>query len=88
MCGVAVPDVTQCLDTQLRLAWDGGDWPATVAVLGGGGGTCSFDHGSQGMCAWKSGGKAKWTRGTGTPSAGTGATRAESGAYFVFLETT
>ena len=39
------------------------------------------------MCGWAQGGKKLWVRGTSTPSASTGASRAQSGSYFVYLET-
>ena len=43
-----------------------------------------FESGSDG---WTGSGKQHWTRGTSTPSSGTGPTKAASGQYFYFLET-
>ena len=45
---------------------------------------CTFE---QDLCGWKNGGRSKWHRGTSTPSSSTGASRAQSGSYFMFLET-
>eukprot|EP01047_Picozoa_sp_COSAG01_P032317 COSAG01_NODE_2328_length_7893_cov_2.389017_2_plen_1888_part_00 len=44
----------------------------------------SFESGTDG---WTESGKNHWTRGTRTPSSSTGATKAASGSYFYFLET-
>eukprot|EP01047_Picozoa_sp_COSAG01_P017191 COSAG01_NODE_904_length_12843_cov_83.351146_2_plen_2267_part_00 len=48
---------------------------------------CSFDTTTSSLCGWTASGKKRWTRGTTTPSANTGAQRAQSGKYFVYLET-
>ena len=47
-------------------------------------GNCTFE---QDLCGWKNGGRSKWHRGKSTPSSSTGASRAQSGSYFVYLET-
>ena len=39
------------------------------------------------MCYWVSGGKKLWVRGNSTPSSFTGASRAQSSPYFMYLET-
>ena len=39
------------------------------------------------MCYWVSGGKELWVRGNSTPSSFTGASRAQSSPYFMYLET-
>ena len=43
-----------------------------------------FETGTDG---WTESGKMQWSRGTTTPSLSTGATKAASGTYFYFLET-
>eukprot|EP01047_Picozoa_sp_COSAG01_P018384 COSAG01_NODE_994_length_12252_cov_10.271044_1_plen_1040_part_10 len=55
--------------------------PATTTT------TCTFDA-APSICGWTVSGKAKWKRGTKTPSSGTGANQAQSGKYFMYLETT
>eukprot|EP01052_Picozoa_sp_SAG31_P048871 SAG31_NODE_10431_length_1139_cov_2.435577_1_plen_250_part_10 len=45
---------------------------------------CKFEHG---VCGWTESGKNAWTRGSRTPSSGTGANKAHDGKYFMFLET-
>jgi hypothetical protein len=47
-------------------------------------GNCNFERG---MCGWTESGKNAFTRGSRTPSTGTGANKAAGGKYFVFLET-
>ena len=39
------------------------------------------------MCYWVAGGRKLWMRGTRTPSSFTGASRAQSSPYFMYLET-
>eukprot|EP01047_Picozoa_sp_COSAG01_P016494 COSAG01_NODE_846_length_13141_cov_4.222205_5_plen_2539_part_01 len=47
-------------------------------------GSCTFDTS---VCGWTESGGFYWTRGTSTPSYGTGPTRAHGDRYFMFLET-
>ena len=47
-------------------------------------GSCAFESN---LCGWAQRGRKRWVRGTSTPSASTGASRAQSGSYFVYLET-
>jgi hypothetical protein len=47
-------------------------------------GSCDFE---QNLCGWKEGGKMMWSRGTKTPSTGTGAEQPHSGTHFMYLET-
>eukprot|EP01047_Picozoa_sp_COSAG01_P051992 COSAG01_NODE_5420_length_4274_cov_2.472096_1_plen_151_part_10 len=49
---------------------------------------CAFDS-EVGLCqGWTESGLNLWTRGTSTPSRGTGAQMAHTGKYFMYLETT
>ena len=47
-------------------------------------GSCTFE---KGLCDWAQADRKLWVRGTSTPSSSTGASRAQSGSYFVYLET-
>jgi hypothetical protein len=47
----------------------------------------SFESGTDGWTVGGPSGNGRWTRGTSTPSSSTGATRAASGRWFYFLET-
>jgi hypothetical protein len=46
--------------------------------------SCNFEANT---CGWTESGKNAWTRGSRTPSSGTGASNAHDGKYFMFLET-
>jgi WD40 repeat protein len=46
--------------------------------------SCTFESGT---CGWTESGANAWTRGTSTPSADTGAKKAQQGKYFMYLET-
>jgi hypothetical protein len=48
-------------------------------------GSCEFEKRT--ICGWTEAGKMMWTRGTRTPSVGTGAEQPHSGKHFMFLET-
>ena len=56
----------------------------TAALTKPAAGSCTFESN---LCGWAQGGRKLWVRGTSTPSSSTGATRAQSGSYFVYLET-
>eukprot|EP01047_Picozoa_sp_COSAG01_P017230 COSAG01_NODE_908_length_12794_cov_119.794171_2_plen_1484_part_00 len=47
-------------------------------------GDCTFELST---CNWTESGKHAWTRGTRTPSSGTGASKAHGGKHFMYLET-
>jgi hypothetical protein len=48
---------------------------------------CNFETSAQALCKWTEAGHMAWTRSTSTPSSGTGPSKAHSGRWFWFLET-